>query len=295
MQTCIICCKSNGGFNKPEHIVPQGLVKSNLILRGVVCDVCNSRFGGTLDSTLTSSLGKTAFYKEPKIIVKEINPQTHLNRNVLDSRAKKIMDSEEETAQKRGGQSSTAILTTGSHKTTGEHGLFRFDLEPNNLYVNFGKRYLFALAKIAAEYLFYESIHLNVNVRTDWVFQKTCSALNEFTVTEKICIDVATRAALKKYDISMAYANSNFKMPFKRNGVWWKEMSVGEYVNRVRELRGGFLEIWLQIINISNYVGVLIALGNIEPFIIIVGSGSLSYRFCNAFHGQTLSEFSKFK
>ena len=52
-------------------------------------------------------------------------------------------------------------------------------------------------------------------------------------------------------------------------------MSVGEYVNRVRELHGGILEICLQIINISNYVGVLIALGNIEPFIIIVGSGSL--------------------
>ena len=183
MHTCIICCESNGGFNKPEHIVPQGLVKSSLTLHGVVCDVCNSRFGRTLDSTLTSNLGKTAFYKEPRIIVKEIQHQTHLNRNVLDKRAKKIMQSEEETAQKRGGQSSTAILTTGPHKTTGEHGLVRFDLEPNNLYVNFGNRYLFALAKIAVEYLFYESIRLNINVRTDWVFQRICSSLNEFTVS----------------------------------------------------------------------------------------------------------------
>ena len=150
MNTCIICYSSCSTFNKEEHIIPQGLVKSRLILKNVVCDICNERFGRTLDSTLTGSIGKKAFNSTIENAIENAinNMQTHCDRDILENRAQCIKVNTENTWKNRGGQSSTAILTTGKNAKSGEHALLKFDLEPNNLYVNYGKRYLFSLAKI---------------------------------------------------------------------------------------------------------------------------------------------------
>jgi len=56
-------------FNKLEHIVPKSLVNSELILKKVVCDLCNGRFGSTLDSVFTQREGKNTFFRNLQKII----------------------------------------------------------------------------------------------------------------------------------------------------------------------------------------------------------------------------------
>jgi hypothetical protein len=50
---CLICRRSDGGFTSSEHIFPESLGNSDLVLpNGVVCDRCNNEVLAPLDQTL---------------------------------------------------------------------------------------------------------------------------------------------------------------------------------------------------------------------------------------------------
>jgi len=289
---CIICGSSSKPFSKPEHIIPQKLIKSNLILRGVVCDVCNQRFGRVLDTVFTGKLGKAAFNPSPKKL--EYEQQSHDIRSELDVRATIIMENLEKLAQKKGEQNTTAIMTTGINEKTNKYSLMKFKLTTeNDLYAKFRDRYLFALAKIAIEYLFYISIQRDVNIRKDDVFRMVCTALNEFTKEKNIGFETATMNANKRWAIAEVSVDENFNMAFKLNGIWHK-VSLKEYI--IMACRGNRYNLlyWLQIINIFDYVGVVVSLGNIPVVIMVVGSGYLAHRLCLFHRGCTLQECSSF-
>jgi len=82
-------------------------------------------------------------------------------------------------------------------------------------------------------------------------------------------------------------------MNFMFNGIW-RKMSVSDYVNLVCGNKRRQLVYLLQIINISGYVGVLIALGQIPPVICVVGTPALALQFGITQEGRTIKESSKF-
>lgn len=61
MKTCLFC-EGNGPFKRTEHIVPEALGNTDLVLVGEVCDPCNQYFGKEIESFV---LGKTplAFWR----------------------------------------------------------------------------------------------------------------------------------------------------------------------------------------------------------------------------------------
>jgi len=61
MERCLFC-ESGGPFERVEHIVPEALGNSDLLLRGEVCDACNQYFGKEIEAFV---LGKTpiAFWR----------------------------------------------------------------------------------------------------------------------------------------------------------------------------------------------------------------------------------------
>lgn len=50
---CIVCCGTDGGFQSVEHVIPESMGNTELVLpRGVVCDRCNNGQLARLDQSL---------------------------------------------------------------------------------------------------------------------------------------------------------------------------------------------------------------------------------------------------
>jgi len=289
MSRCIICDKTNVAFNKREHIIPESFINNNLTIKGVICDLCNERFGNTLDKEFTNNkVTKARLQGDINLSGKTIDLKTNDN-NTAQRKLSEIMASEERTAYNKGRESTTCFLYNSDALKEGDSRVFKANLEVKHQDI-----YLFALLKIAVEYLCYIAIEKGVSVEKDPVFRQICTALHEYTKYKKVNLKAANKRANSIWSIGNAGFNHDFVMPFYINGIW-RKMSVDEYVDWASNGKRECLSYWLQIVNVNGFVGVLIVLGKIPPKIAFVGSKSLAYALRLVRSGQTIKENSKFQ
>ena len=269
MSACIICRRIDITFNKPEHIIPQALIKNNLTLKGVVRDLCNERFGKTLDAELTNNRTVKAKFQGNAPPINFIETKKYSRDDVMGMIGQ-IMKNENRTAYRKGKHNSTVFLLADDQSNTG-----KFALAKGNLEVKHPEIYLFALAKISVEYLYYTADIMRISVRQDPVFCQICIALHEYTKSKKVTLMRANEKATKIWPISNAGVNHSYAMPFNRNGIW-HTMNVEKYIQWASNDKREHILYWLQVLNIQGYVGVLIVLGRIPPMIAIAGSERLA-------------------
>jgi hypothetical protein len=288
MSGCIICLNKNVTFDKPEHIIPKGLVRNNLVLRGAVCDLCNQRFGKTIDTELTTDKVIKARFRgdSPPIEIIEFKKDTKQEATeVIES----IMRGEEQTAYHRGKENTTILLFSSEKSDAGTFGVGK-----SNLDLKYSEKYLFAITKIGVEYLYYVASQRNISVRRDPIFRSICFALYQYTARDKVHLTNATKAASKIWPVKTAGAHHSHIMPFKINAVW-REMSVSKYLEFASNGNHENILYWLQVVNFQGCAGVIIALGKIPPVVAIVGSKSLAYNLSLIHKGQVLQENSRFR
>jgi len=169
------------------------------------------------------------------------------------------------------------------------------DLFANDPLYKYKTRGLFAIAKIAIEYLFYVGYKKNIYVNDDLYFMKICSALHQYTKTQRIKNYLqVNKKATNIWPIHNFGVNARYITYFSINNIL-RKMSINDYIEIVCKGKRDKLLYWLQIINIDDLVGVLIALGGIYPVICIVGTPILTYRFGIYKPGMALNENAKFK
>ncbi|MCL2573974.1 MAG: hypothetical protein FWE34_05405 [Defluviitaleaceae bacterium] len=88
-------------------MVPQGLIRNSLTIKGIVCDICNQRFGSKLDRVLTSDDVKRVFNNEEAELKKV--PNTNKSSD-LDKLAGRIIDGKSHTASRLGIEDTTVIF-----------------------------------------------------------------------------------------------------------------------------------------------------------------------------------------
>ena len=286
MKQCLICRKTNVTFKKPEHIIPQGLVVTHLVLRGIVCDNCNQRFGRTLDWHLTRKSVVTRFNTGKPLVSKSLGE--NLSRNDALKRATMILRGENKTAFREDKMNQKVILVS-TDESTGKCSIYGSRLE-----VKYDNGFLYALDKIALEYLAYVSSKKNVSIENDPIVSQICRALHEYTKKEKVGMKQANQRANEFWPVDKAGAAHTHIMQFYLNGIY-RKMSVADYIQEASSGRCDEIIYWMQVVNTQGYVGVLIALGKIKPFLALVGSKVLAQRLGLIYEGQTLEADRCFK
>jgi len=162
-------------FKSVEHIVPKELGNKELTLKGIVCDLCNGRFGGALDSVFTQGKGKGAFLDQSSKIT---FLGTEITAPELEKRAKNVMERESKRAAEGDERDGTMILSGTSGDNPESRGGVMADLFANDPFAKYGARGLFAAAKIAIEYIYY----IRKDAASDQYFKQICSALHTLAI-----------------------------------------------------------------------------------------------------------------